>query len=160
MTKEQKIKIAKDLYILGNSIDTIATHLGVSKRTIQNYKSTSLKDGDDWDKQRVNSMLSSGNEKIYKNFLEYMNTFLKEIKEDTKLNTEVKVEKIAQLGDAFSKMKKIAHTEDPELYKHGIIKKTLETLILSAKNSFKKECLEELIELIDSIQEELSNVSI
>ncbi len=160
MTKEQKINLAKNLYILGNSIQVVATHLGVSKRTIQSYKADALKSGDDWDKQRVDSLLSKGNQKIYKNFLEFMNEFLKEIKEDQKLTTEVKVEKISQLGDAFSKMKKIAHQEDPEIFKHGIIKETLKTLILSAKNNIKKECLEELVELIDSISEELSNVSI
>ena len=160
MTKEQKIALAKKLYILGNTIDSVATHLNVSKRTIQNYKAEAKKQGDDWDEQRVNSMLNKSDQKIYKNFLEYMNDFLIEIKEDQKLSTEVRIEKISQLGDAFSKMKKIAHTEDPEIFKHGIIKQTLKTLILGAKKSFKKECLEELVSLIDSMQEELTDVSI
>ncbi len=160
MRREQKIALAKKLYILGNSIDSVAKQLEVSKRTIQNYKAEAKKQNDNWDKQRVNSMLNKTDQKIYKNFLEYMNDFLVEIKEDTKLSTEVRIEKISQLGDAFSKMKKIAYTEDPEIFKHGIIKETLKTLILGAKNSFKKECLEELISLIDSMQEELTNVSI
>ena len=160
MTKEQKINLAKNLYILGNSLESVAAHLGVSKRTVQSYKAQALKQGDNWDKQRVNSMLSKGNQKVYKTFLDFMNQFLKEIKEDTKLSTEVKVEKISQLGDAFSKMKKIAYQEDPEIFKHGIIKETLKTLILNAKNSLKKECLEELISLIDSIGEDFTNVSI
>lgn len=160
MTKEQKIALAKKLYILGNTIDSVATYLNVSKRTIQNYKAEAKKQGDDWDEQRVNSMLNKSDEKIHKNFLEYMNDFLIEIKEDKNLSTEIRIEKISQLGDAFSKMKKIAHTEDPEIFKHGIIKQTLKTLILGAKKSFKKECLEELVSLIDSMQEELTDVSI
>jgi len=160
MKREQKIALAKKLYILGNSVNSVAKQLEVSKRTIQNYKAEAKKQGDNWDKQRVNSILLKGNQKVYETFLEYMNQFLKEIKEDTKLSTEVKVEKISQLGDAFSKMKKIAYQEDPEIFKHGIIKETLKTLILNAKNSLKKECLEELISLIDSIGEDFTNVSI
>ncbi len=153
---KKKEAIAKELYIKGVSIENIASLLGVTKRTIQNYKSK----GKDWDTLRANALLNKGGDKLYTTFLEAMNDFLVEIK-NSNLKPDKKAEKISQIGDAFSKMQKVANYEDPEIFKHGIIKETIKTIILSAKNHYKnKECIEELIELIESIQEELVNVSI
>ncbi len=152
----KKEAIAKELYIKGMSLDNIASLLGVTKRTIQNYKSKAK----DWDTQRANALLSKGGDKLYSSFLEAMNDFLAEIK-DSNLKADIKAEKISQIGDAFAKMQKVANYEDPEIFKHGIIKNTIKTIILSAKKNYKnKECLQELIELIEALQEELTDVSI
>jgi predicted transcriptional regulator len=153
MTKKEKKEIAKKLYISGLSLDEIAKELKVTKRTIQNYKEKS------WDRLRQQAFLTNGGDKLYKTFIETMNDFIKEIK-DSDLKPEVKASKISQIGDAFSKMKKVASFEDPDIFRHGIIKKTVETLILNAKKEFSKECFFALLELIESLDEELSNVSI
>ena len=153
---KKKEAIAKELYIKGLSIENIASLLGVTKRTIQNYKSKAK----DWDTLRANALLNKSGDKLHSSFLEAMNEFLKEIKQSN-LKPDVKAEKISQIGDAFLKMQKVANFEDPEIFKHGIIKNTIKTIILSAKKNYKnKECLNELIELIELIQEELTNVSI
>ena len=152
----KKEAIAKELYVKGVSLDNIASLLGVTKRTIQNYKAKAK----DWDEQRAKNLLTQGGDTLYSNFLEAMNDFLSEIK-NSDLKADVKAEKISQIGDAFSKMQKVAKYEDPEIFKHGIIKETLKTIILGAKKNYKnKKCVEELIELIEELQEELTNVSI
>lgn len=155
MTLKQKKALAKKLYILGHSYEEIAQHLGVSTRTIQNYKA----DDKEWDTLRTNAMLSSGSDKIYTNFLEYMNDFLKEIKE-ADLKPEERVDKLSQLGDAFAKMKKIAHQEDPAVYKHTLIKQTLTILIEGAREKMSKKCLEQLVGLIESLQEEIADATL
>jgi predicted transcriptional regulator len=148
--------VAKELYIKGLSLENIASLLGVTKRTIQNYKAKAK----DWDELRAKNLLKKGGDTLYSSFLEAMNDFLKEIK-DSDLKPDVKAEKISQIGDAFSKMKKVASYEDPEIFKHGIIKETIKTILLNAqKKGIKQECLEELVELIELIEEELVNVSI
>jgi len=156
--RSSKSTLARDLYVKGIELEAIANTLQVTKRTIQNYKAKDKANGCEWDELRAKTLLSKGGDKLYSSFLEAMNSFLTEIK-DSDMKPEIKAEKISQIGDAFSKMKKVAAFEDPEVFKHGIMKKTLKTLIMSAKENFSKECLEELINLIDQIQEELTDVS-
>jgi len=155
MTREQKKKLSRDLYLSGQSIDEIAQTLSLSRRTIHNYKA----EDKDWDDTRARQTLEGGGEKLYRNFLESMHAFLAEIR-DSDMKPQVKAEKISQIGDAFAKMKRVAKLEDPEIYKHGIIKHTITTIIMRAKNEMKRECLEELIALVESAQEELVNVSL
>ncbi|WOE69100.1 DUF1804 family protein [Hydrogenimonas thermophila] len=153
MTKEQKRAVAKALYLSGKSLDEIAKILGVSKRTVQNYKSK------EWDEEKTKELLQKGDEKLYTNFLEYMHAFLKEIK-DSSLKPDVKAEKIAQIGDSFAKMRKIAAMEDPEEYTLGVVKHTLKTLLKAAAKELGSECMETLLEVIDKTSEELSSVAI
>ncbi len=155
MTRAQKQKLARDLYLSGQSIDQIAATLALSRRTIHNYKSQA----GDWEELRMRQSLEGGGEKLYKSFLESMHAFLAEIR-DSDLKPQVKAEKISQIGDAFAKMKRVANLEDPAIYKHGIIKRTLTTLILRAQKSMNPECLEALIRLIEEAQEDLANVSL
>lgn len=156
MTRAQKKKLARDLYLGGQEITEIAATLGLSRRTIHNYKS---EDGD-WDDRRAHQALHGGGEKLYRSFLASMHDFLAEIR-DSDLKPQIKAEKISQIGDAFAKMKRVANLEDPEVYKHGIIKNTIKTIISHAqKGGMKPECLEELIELIASAQEELVDVAL
>jgi len=153
MTKKQRVTLAKKLYIAGDTIESIAKTLGVSPRTVQNYKTK------EWDKERSLFLLNQGGQKLHENFFENMQSFLKELK-DSDLKPEIKAEKISQIGDAFAKMQKVARAEDPELYRIGIIKHTIKTLILNAKKTLNQECLEQLINLIEQTQEDLADVSI
>ena len=155
MTRAERRELARKLYLAGNGIDEIAQALGLSRRTVQNYKAA---DGD-WDKARSDAMLSHGGERIYENFVEFMHDFLREIRE-ADLKPEVRVEKISQLGDAFAKMRRVAQQEDPELYKRGIIKAALTTLILHAKKRLDRECLLSLVSLIEDLDEELADVAL
>lgn len=153
MTKDQKIAVAKALFLSGKSLDEIAEILGVSKRTVQNYKTK------EWDEEKTKELLQKGDEKLYANFLEYMHAFLKEIK-DSSLKPDVKAEKIAQIGDSFAKMRKIASLEDPQDYTLGVVKHTLKTVLKAASKELDKECMESLLEVIDKASEELSSVAI
>ncbi len=153
MTKEQKAAVAKALYLSGHTIDEIASILGVSRRTIQNYKQRS------WDEERARRLMESSDEKLYENFLEYMHAFLKEIKESD-LKPDVKAEKIAQIGDSFAKMRKIAQMEDPQGYALAIVRHTIKTILTNAPQRLGDECAKKLIELIETIQNELADVAV
>jgi len=155
MTAKQKRSLAKKLYLSGQSLSQIAEVLGVSVRTVQNYKAT---DGD-WEETLAAQHMEKGGEKLYENFIAYMDEFVKEIKE-ANIKPEIKAEKISQIGDAFAKMKRIAQYEDPKLFTHGIIRHTLATLIANAKTSLSTECLKALVMLIEQTQEELADVSL
>jgi len=155
MTRDERRTLARKLYVAGNGLDEIATALGVSRRTVQNYKSA---DGD-WDRLRSEAMIERGGERIYENFVEFMYDFLREIRE-AEMTPQQRVDKISQLGDAFAKMRRVAHQEDPELYKRGIAKYVLSTLILHAKKRMNRECLESLVGLIEELGEELADVTL
>lgn len=155
MKATQKRALAKKLYVAGNSLSQIADVLTVSVRTVQNYKSN---DGD-WDEARAAVSLENGGEKLYTNFVTYMDEFVREIKE-ADIKPEIKAEKISQIGDAFAKMKRIAQLEDPKLFTHGIIRHTLKTLLAHAKRQHSSECLKALVDLIEQTQEELADVSL
>ena len=99
-------------------------------------------------------------ENMYSMFITYMYQTLKEIRENEKMSVENKAQMIVSLGDSFSKMGKIARQEDPEAYKLGIIKVTIEKILTSLKRELSVECMEKVIETVYEIQEELANVTI
>ena len=68
---KNKEVVAKELYIKGLSLENIASLLGVTKRTIQNYKAKAK----DWDELRAKNLLKKGGDTLYSSFLEAMKTF-------------------------------------------------------------------------------------
>jgi adenine-specific DNA methylase len=141
----------------------IADTLGVSEKTISNYQTKDKKEGYDWLTLKASKHIVSSQEKkenMYSMFVGYMYDSLKEIRENEDLQAEDKASLIVSLGDSFSKMRKVASSEDPEAYKLGIIKHTIKTTLEALRVTLPKECMEEVISTIADIQEELSNVSI
>ena len=156
--------LSRSLFVDANkSYKEIAQTLGVSDKTVGNYQTKDKAEGFDWLTLRASKHISKANntkENMYSMFTQYMFDSLKEIRENEELGPGQKSEAIASLGDSFSKMGKIARQEDPEAYKLGIIKYTIETLLTNIKDVVSVECMENIIIKIHEIDEELSNVSI
>ena len=156
--------LARSLFVDANkSFKEIAETLGVGDKTVGNYQTKDKSLGFDWLTLRASKHISKANdtkENMYSMFTGYMFDSLKEIRENEDLSPAAKSDAIASLGDSFSKMGKIARQEDPEAYKLGIIKYTVETLLINIKDVVSTECMEQIILKIHEIDEELSNVSI
>lgn len=156
-TKEQKIDIARALYVSGRNEDDIASILESSKRTIQNYKSEDSSKGNDWDVLRAQKHIDSDTPRrgyLYSDFVGYMHETLKEVRESTITSSE-KADMIVRLSDAFSKMKGIIRHEDPIAFKHGIIKHVIQEIGEGIKARGDSAMLERFIEIIDDIGERL-----
>jgi len=163
MKANAKAIIAKSLYLSGHSVDRIADILDVTARTVQSYRAKAKKAGDDWDTQKVSKYLDNSQkdqESIYADFVEHMYEELKNIREDNTLKTKERIEALSRLGDSFSKMRNIAAVENPEAYKHGIIKATIEMFIAIIKPVVSKECLIIIAEELESHQEDLADVTL
>lgn len=164
MTKAQRHKdIAKALYLSGKSIEDISIIMELNTRTIQGYKAKDLKAGIDWDSLRVVKYLDDSQkdqESLYADFVTHMYASLAEIRDNKDLKTEDRIDAISKLGDSFSKMRRIAASENPEAYTHGIIKLTISKIIKIIQPSVSAECLRTIIDKIKQHQEELADVSI
>lgn len=162
--KERNKLIARGLFVdAGFTRDQIAEDLGVTLKTISTYENEDKTDGKDWLTLRASKHIVKANEtkeNMYSMFTGYMFDSLKEIRENENLTPAQKSDAIASLGDSFSKMGKVARQEDPEAYKLGIIKYTIETILLNIKDVVSKECMESIIAKIHDIDEDLTNVSI
>ncbi len=145
------------------SKDKIAQTLGVSTKTIENYQSKDKSLGNDWLTLRATKHIKNtqeNKENMYSLFTGYMMDSLKEIRENEDLSPDAKAQMIVSLGDSFSKMGKIARQEDPEAYKLGIIKVTIEKILTSLKTELSVEAMEKVIEVIFEIQDDIADVNI
>jgi len=157
-TKQQKIEIARALYVTSKNEDEIATILQVSKKTIQNYKAQDSANGNDWDTLRAEKHIKKDahrREYLYSDFVGYMHDTLREIREADDLNSSQKADKIVKLSDAFSKMKHIVRHEDPEAFKRGIIKHVVEVLAKTIASKNSQELLEAFVNAVDECKEDL-----
>ena len=156
--------LARSLFVDANqSTSQISNTLNVSDKTIQNYQSKDKSLGFDWLTIRASKHIQTTQttkENMYSMFTGYMMDSLKEIRENEKMTPEVKAQMIVSLGDSFSKMGKVARQEDPEAYKLGIIKLTIEKILSALKKEVSVECMEKIIETVYEIQEELADVTI
>jgi len=156
--------LARSLFVdADKNLAYIADTLGVGEKTIANYQTKDKKEGFDWLTLKASKHISSSNEKkenMYTMFVGYMYDSLKEIRENEGLSAEQKATLIVSLGDSFSKMRKVASSEDPEAYKLGIIKHTVESLLKSLKDNIPKECMEQIITIVYDTQDELSNINV
>lgn len=165
LTNANRNKIlARSLFVDGNkSYIQIGEILEVSQKTISNYQSKDKSEGFDWLSLRALKTIQSTqekNENMYTLFTSYMMDSLKEIRENEELAPAAKAQMIVSLGDSFSKMGKVARQEDPEVYKLGIIKVTIEKILFSLKSSLDKENLKKVIDVIYDIQEDIANAII
>ncbi len=156
--------LSRSLFVdASKSIKDIAGILAVGEKTIQNYQTKDKKEGFDWLTLRASKHIqasSNDKENMYSMFIGYMYDTLKEIRENEDLNSEKKASLIVSLGDSFSKMRKVASSEDPEAYKLGIVKHAVTTILEALKDTVPKECMEQIIETIYKIQDELSNIDV
>lgn len=156
-TREQKIEIARALYLVGKNEEEIAAVLESSKRTIQNYKSADAAAGYDWDVLRAEKHIAADSPRrgyLYSDFVGYMHETLKEVRESTITSSE-KADMIVKLSDAFSKMKGIIRHEDPIAFKHGIIQHVIVTIGEAIKARGDTAMLELFIQVIDEIGERI-----
>jgi len=164
MTKSQRNKeLAKSLYLSSKSVEFIADILGLHERTITNYKNADLEAGDDWDMQKIDKHLSNANrdkDSLFADFVGLMYDELQTIKEDKEIDTKQRIDAISKLGDSFSKMRRIANSENPEAYTRTIIKKTISQIISIIQPHVSVECLNIIIEQIEIHQERLADVSL
>lgn len=164
MTKSERNKeLAKSLYLSSKSIEFIADILGLHERTINNYKNASFDSGDDWDAQKIDKHLSNAKrdkDSLFADFVGLMYDELEAIKEDKEIDTKQRIDAISRLGDSFSKMRKIANSENPEAYTRTIIKKTISQIISIIQPHVSNDCLNIIIEQIEANQESLADVSI
>jgi len=156
--------LARSLFVDANkTILQIAETLNVSDKTIQNYQSKDKSLGFDWLTIRASKHIESSREtkeNMYSMFTGYMFATLKEIRESVDTSTAQKTQLIVSLGDSFSKMRKVAAAEDPEAYKYALIKHTIKTILLALKDTLDTQNMEIVINTIDTIQDELADVSI
>lgn len=156
--------LARSLFVDANkSLKEIATILVLSEKTIQNYQTKDKDEGFDWLSLRASKHIQSSNEdkeNMYSMFIGYMYDTLKEIREDEDLSSEKKASLIVSLGDSFSKMRKVASSEDPEAYKLGIIKHTVQTILSTLKDNISTECMTKVIETIYQIQDDLRDINV
>lgn len=156
--------LARSLFVDANkSYVEIAETLEITDKTVQNYQSKDKSEGFDWLIMRASKHIKETQEtkeNMYSMFIIYMHQTLKEIRENEKMSVENKAQMIVSLGDSFSKMGKIARQEDPEAYKLGIIKVSIEKILTALKQVLQKEEMEKVIETIYKIQEELADVTI
>lgn len=156
--------LARSLFVDANqNTSQISKTLNVSDKTIQNYQSKDKSFGFDWLTMRASKHIQSTQdtkENMYSMFTGYMMDSLKEIRENEDLSPAQKTQAIASLGDSFSKMGKVARQEDPEAYKLGIIKLTIEKILTALKKDLSIECMQIVIETVYEIQEELADVTI
>lgn len=156
--------LARSLFVdAEKSVNQIAETLAVSEKTIQNYQSKDKSEGHDWLTLRASKVITSSDEKkenMYALFTSYMMDSLKEIRENEKLSSAQKTQAIVSLGDSFSKMGKVARQEDPEAYKLGIIKITIQKILTALKKELSVESMETVIEVIYQIQDEIADVTI
>lgn len=156
--------LARSLFVDSEySQEKIAEVLNVNKKTIENYQSKDKSLGYDWLTLRASKHIKNtqeNKENMYVMFTTYMMQSLKEIRENEKMSPEVKTQAIVSLGDSFSKMGKIARQEDPEAYKLGIIKVTIEKILTALKTELSIEAMEKVIEVIFEIQDDIADVTI
>jgi len=156
--------LARSLFVdATQSFDQIAETLVLSKKTIENYQSKDKSLGFDWLTLRAAKKIGASSEtkeNMYSMFTGYMFETLKEIREDEKTSPAQKAQLIVSLGDSFSKMRKVAAAEDPEAYKYALIKHTTKTILLALKEGLDAKDMEIVINIIDTIQDELADVSI
>jgi hypothetical protein len=156
--------LARSLFVDANqNILQISETLDVSDKTIQNYQSKDKSLGFDWLTIRASKHIQTTQttkENMYSMFTGYMMDSLKEIRENEKMTPELKAQMIVSLGDSFSKMGKVARQEDPEAYKYGIIKITIQKILLALKKELDTPSMEKIIEVIYEIQDEIADVTI
>ena len=161
MKQKNRIEVARALYVAGKNVTEIGEILGINRTTVSKYKAN---DTQNWDALKTqHHMLRADQDKevLYGDFVAYMYESIREIREDEKLPVSKKTEAIVKLGDAFSKMKRIAAAEDPQSYAKGIVKITLQRLVafLNAEG-MRGECLGLLADTIMKYQDEISDVSV
>lgn len=160
MKRERRTNIALALFVSGKSVEEIATMLDIATRTVKEYKSNS---DVSWEEEKAQLHYSASikdKEHLYSDFVSYMYDSIKEIREDKSMKSDKKVEAIVRLGDAFSKMRGIAGSENPKAYTQGIIKVTLSNLLKFLKaEGTQDDCLQDIANTIMKYQSELSDVT-
>jgi len=156
--------LARSLFVdAKKSTEEISETLEVTTKTIDNYRSKDKSLGYDWLTLRASKDIQSSqekNENMFSMFTQYMMESLKEIRENEEFTPEKKTQMIVSLGDSFSKMRKIAASEDPEAYKLGLIKHVVQNILVALKDVLDEKSMTRAIDKIYEIQEDLIDVSV
>lgn len=125
---------ARSLYIYERlPLTEIERRLDVSVPTLRRWKSTSARDGDDWDKARsVASLIGQGNHNIVLLLVEDFVTLHQSVMEDIKAGADIptpkKAQLLAMLADAFTKTMNAAGKASPEISKLAVAQDVIQKL--------------------------------
>lgn len=161
--KERKKQAARKLYAAGFGAGDIAATLEITERTVGNYKAEDAATGNDWDSLRAAQLMGDNQEersRLLDNFVGMMHKSVREIHEDPKMTAQQKASAIVSIGDAYSKMLKVARQEDPEAYKLSIVKRTVFLMLEYIRPVVEHDALERIVGVLGdaSFRDRLADV--
>lgn len=114
------------------NLKACATKYSINYQTVRRWKNSDLKNGDDWDKARAASRLSSGGlgditSELLEDFAFLFQETIKQIK-DGEIDPLKKAEAISRLSDAYTKTMKAASTGNSKIAELAIALKVIEEL--------------------------------
>jgi hypothetical protein len=125
---------ARKLYVQDAlPMGVIAKRLGVSLRTLQNWKAADASAGDDWGKARLAARLGkeaikTSTDEYLQTSLEFQQKLLQDIKDSTEMSEAEKVAAIASLADALSKTVRSVAATAPAVAQLAIAGEVLQKL--------------------------------
>lgn len=132
----------------------------VPVNTARRWKDEAFEKGDDWDKARAASALSSGGrddlmKTIVNDFVICHQSIMESLKTDEHLTAKEKVDSLTSLADAFSKTMKAAGLASPELSKLSIANDIIQLLGDFVQQRF-PQYVNVFIEILEPFGEEIS----
>ena len=132
----------------------------VPVNTARRWKDDALKNGDDWDKARAASALSSGGrddlmKTIVNDYVICHQAIMESLKTDESMRAKDKVDALTSLADAFSKTMKSAGLASPELSKLSIANDIIQLLGDFVQKNFPQH-IPAFIEILEPFGDEVS----
>lgn len=133
---------------------------GVGLPTARRWKTEAAAAGDDWDKQKaVSSMTTGGRDDLIKSLVNdyvlFHQNVMESLKEADSMSAKDKVDSLASLADAFSKTMKSAGMASPELSKLAIANDIIQLLGDFVQNKYPQH-IAAFLELIEPFGEEVA----
>lgn len=128
---EQQVVAVRGSYVYERlNLTAAADKHDVNYQTARRWKAKAKKEGDDWDKARAASRLSSGGlgditEKLIEDFGFLFQTTIEEVKKSDS-DPIKKAEAMSRLADAYTKTMKAASSGNPKIAELAIALKVLE----------------------------------
>ncbi|MFV0626149.1 MAG: DUF1804 family protein [Alphaproteobacteria bacterium] len=133
---------------------------GVPIATARRWKTLSYEQGDDWDKQKAASSLSSGSRDdlvkvLVNDYVIFHQSVMESLKTAEAMTAKEKVDALASLADAFSKTMKSAGQASPELSKLAVANDIIQLLGDFIKNKYPQHIVA-FLEIIEPFGEEVA----
>ncbi len=132
----------RQLYISGNqTLETAAAMCQIPLATARNWKKAAKEKGDDWDKTRAAYTLAGGDVEavaramIAGQIVQY-ETVMKELQNNTSLETMDKVKALGMLSDSYNKTMAAHKRLLPEVHEASVAIKTIDMLSQHIKQKY------------------------